>query len=149
MSNPVKIQINSLEALQRLIGGDSHLEIEIRNSIVQEFSKKYLKAVANSNGVQYAERLIKDMIKDHKNIHGNSYGIKPELAKLIQESVRSRIYDVIRETIKEYLDSSTLKADIERIKSSQLDRLEESINTRGLDNIVNQEIRKRLNLDNE
>ena len=38
-----KIQINSLEALERLIGGDTELEIEVRNSIVQEFAKKYLK----------------------------------------------------------------------------------------------------------
>ena len=42
----MKIQINSLAALERLIGGDSELEIEIRNSIVQEFTKKYLKSVA-------------------------------------------------------------------------------------------------------
>ena len=42
----MKIQINSLDALERLIGGDSEVEIEIRNSIVQEFTKKYLKSVA-------------------------------------------------------------------------------------------------------
>jgi len=38
-----KIQINSLEALERLIGNDNELEIEIRNSVVQNFSKKFLK----------------------------------------------------------------------------------------------------------
>lgn len=42
-----KIQINSLEALERLIGGDTELEIEVRNSIVQEFAKKYLKGIIN------------------------------------------------------------------------------------------------------
>jgi hypothetical protein len=36
----VKIQINSLEALERLIGNDNNLEIDIRNSIVQNFTKK-------------------------------------------------------------------------------------------------------------
>ena len=41
----MKIQINSLEALERLIGGDTQVEIEIRNSIVQEFTKKYLKSL--------------------------------------------------------------------------------------------------------
>ena len=50
----VKIQINSLEALERLIGGDTQLEIDLRNSIVQEFSKKYLKAVA----AELAETLV-------------------------------------------------------------------------------------------
>lgn len=43
----MKLQINSLEALERLIGGDTEVEIEIRNNIVQEFTKKHLKAIAN------------------------------------------------------------------------------------------------------
>lgn len=43
-----KIQINSLEALERLIGNDNELEIEIRNSIVQNFTKKYLKDLAKA-----------------------------------------------------------------------------------------------------
>ena len=37
----IVLQINSLKALERLIGGDSELEIGVRNSIVQEFSKKH------------------------------------------------------------------------------------------------------------
>lgn len=47
----MKIQINSLEALERLIGGDTDVEIEIRNSIVQEFAKNHLKAVVASASV--------------------------------------------------------------------------------------------------
>lgn len=43
----VKIQINSLEALERLIGGDTELEIEIRQSVVENFSKKHLGKLAN------------------------------------------------------------------------------------------------------
>ena len=42
----MKIQINSLEAVERLIGGDTEVEIEVRNSVVQEFAKKHLKAVS-------------------------------------------------------------------------------------------------------
>lgn len=38
----MKIQINSLEALERLIGGDTELEIDIRNSIVHKFTQKHL-----------------------------------------------------------------------------------------------------------
>ena len=43
--NSVTIQINSLEALERLIGNDAELEINIRNAIVQKFTKKHLKAI--------------------------------------------------------------------------------------------------------
>ena len=40
---PVKIQINSLEALERLIGGDPSLEFDIRNNVAQKFAAKHLK----------------------------------------------------------------------------------------------------------
>jgi hypothetical protein len=48
----VKIQINSLEALERLIGGDSELEIEMRKSIAYDFTTKHLKSLANDPAVQ-------------------------------------------------------------------------------------------------
>jgi len=51
----MKIQINSLAALERLIGGDSNVELEIRENIVQEFAKKHLKPLAND-----------ELIKKHK-----------------------------------------------------------------------------------
>ncbi len=43
----VKIQINSLEALERLLGGDTTLEVEIRQSVVQQFAKAHLKPFEN------------------------------------------------------------------------------------------------------
>lgn len=43
----MQIQINNLAALERLIGGDSKLEFEIRNNIVQNFANKHLKTLVN------------------------------------------------------------------------------------------------------
>jgi len=60
----MKIQINSLEALERLIGGDTQVEIEIRNSIVQEFTKKYLKALVNET---IASEVIKEALRQARN----------------------------------------------------------------------------------
>ncbi len=58
----VKIQINSLEALERMIGGDNEIEIQVRSSIVQEFAKKHLKAVAQN--IQSSEICaVKDAIR--------------------------------------------------------------------------------------
>lgn len=48
----IKVQLNSLKALERLIGGDSEIEIEIRNSIVQEFTKRYLKALVTEDHIK-------------------------------------------------------------------------------------------------
>ena len=46
----ITLQINSVEAVERLIGGDETMELSLRNSIVQEFAKRHLKAIANDVG---------------------------------------------------------------------------------------------------
>lgn len=50
----LKFSLN-VPALQRLIGGDSAVEIELRKSIVQEFAKRHLTAVANEWKGEIAE----------------------------------------------------------------------------------------------
>ena len=47
----MKIQINSLEALERLIGNDKEMEISVKQSILNEFAKKHLKSIANSEAM--------------------------------------------------------------------------------------------------
>lgn len=42
----MKVQINDLAALERLIGGDTEVEMDIRNNIVQKFVNKHLKGLA-------------------------------------------------------------------------------------------------------
>ncbi len=59
MTNKLTIQINSLEALERLIGGDSQVEIDVRNNIVQAFAEKHLKALAGSSQINVAISAIR------------------------------------------------------------------------------------------
>lgn len=73
-----KIQINSKEALERLIGNDSELEVELRNSIVQEFSKKYLKSVVLEPKFQ---RFIIDTAEN--------------LNKALQTEIQSKIGEIV------------------------------------------------------
>lgn len=42
-----KIQINSLAALERLIGNETEIEMDIRQSVVEAFTKKHLKSLVN------------------------------------------------------------------------------------------------------
>lgn len=59
MSEPVKIQINSLEALERLIGGNSEMEIELRKAIVLDFAKRHLKPLVADLTAQYSSVIRK------------------------------------------------------------------------------------------
>lgn len=47
----VKIQINSLEALNRLIGDNSEMELEVKNAVIQSFAKTFIKAGENEPAI--------------------------------------------------------------------------------------------------
>ena len=58
----MKIQMNNLEALERLIGGESEVEMDIRASIVDAFCKKHLKSIANEEFVKRMAEAVKTEI---------------------------------------------------------------------------------------
>lgn len=132
---PVKIQINSLEALERLIGGDSELEIEIRNSVVQKFTTKHLKALANSMQVKVSENSIKKYIEeDFVDIIIDGWKRKPVLKEdykyLIEKKVEEEVSDTIHSEVAKYND--TLK-----------DMVVDAVNRKHL--LIEQMINNRLN----
>ena len=107
-----KIQINSLEALERLIGGDTDVEIEIRNSIVQEFAKKHLKGVISEGLLAGAARRAKEEIEDEFTTNresGNNSWVKPTirmdvLNRFKQEmraQAQSELISIIQEVVAE------------------------------------------------
>lgn len=58
----MKIQINSLEALERLIGDDKEMEFAIKESILNGFAKKYLKSIANSEAMaEVATKVLREL----------------------------------------------------------------------------------------
>lgn len=95
----VKIQINSIEALERLIGGDSAFEIEVRNSVVQDFSKKHLKAVAQVIETDEIRRLIRDELRT-----GYSQRLKAEDRDKVKSVLHPIIAEIVRDIVREQRD---------------------------------------------
>jgi hypothetical protein len=60
---PVKLQINSLEALERLIGNDTDLELQLRQQVAAEFAKKYLKAIVQDEWFQKWMQSLKEELQ--------------------------------------------------------------------------------------
>lgn len=121
-----KIQINSLEALERLIGNDTELEIEIRNSIVQEFTKKHLKVIANENVNKHISdfnREIQDVagdtlgsyVKDPKCSWRQIYLINETVKKEIETAARNQSAVIINAEIAKLIEHETESA-FEKIK---------------------------------
>ena len=106
----VKIQINSLSALERLIGNDNELELELRQSIVESFAKKHLTCIANN---PFFQKEIKELQKDIKisiqNEVKNSIGqyerkgwsptliLKEEIIQKIQERIDGEFDKILAE----------------------------------------------------
>ncbi len=117
--NKLTLQINSLEALERLIGGNTETEIDIRNSVVQKFAEKHLKPIVNSAPITDVIRQIKDHAYKHiqetctneiatfKSSYGcGAYDIKlrPEIEMTIKKKVQDSISQVISEKVKAAFD---------------------------------------------
>lgn len=52
-----RIIINlGLDAINRLIGGDSEVEIELRNTVVQQFARRHLKPVVNTEAFRQVQQ---------------------------------------------------------------------------------------------
>jgi len=126
-----KLQINSLEALEKLIGGDSEVEMDIRNNIVQKFAEKHLKAVANIKYEQEYTKFLNELEKRIKEQFMSEFGLEevrgyygsPKVLELsrtskesfraaVQEHVKKFVYDATdvaihnaRETMDTYLKS--------------------------------------------
>lgn len=127
----MKIQINSLEALERLIGDDKEMEFAIKESILNGFAKKYLKSVANSEAMAEVEAKVLAELKETGyygilekrpcsplNIYSNTFlsdkakelirlQINREIDSLISDEV-SKIRETIAQDIRSRLDLMAL-----------------------------------------
>lgn len=94
----MKIQINNLAALERLIGGDTELEIEIRNNIVQEFTKRHLKGLVETETIKqaitdtklmvvnYAKKEVAEQIGEVKRSYGSTtYKLQDDVVEAIKD----------------------------------------------------------------
>lgn len=133
----MKIQINSLEALERLIGGDNQLEIDIRNSVVQKFANKHLKAVANGlierGLVKAAETEIKK--EAFESLGFNNVRLTDKYKKHLESQISIMLGKQMREIIEQKLDPNAVEEQIIIKINTRLNEL--------VDKVSKQEIEKK------
>jgi phosphoribosylformylglycinamidine (FGAM) synthase PurS component len=149
--NKLTLQINSLEALERLIGGDTETEIEIRNSVVQKFAEKHLKPIVNSAPITDVIRRIKDHAYKHiqetcaneiatfkSSYGGSAYDIKlrPEIELTIKNKVQDSISKIISEKVKAAFDEYYTEARITKRINLLMD---DNINA-----LVNEKVKEKI-----
>lgn len=136
------IQINSLEALERLIGGDTNTEINIRNSVVQEFSKKHLKHVIDLNmqhtiGNAIQQELLEEFFTP-ASIRHRSFILEDHAKAKIKAQLTPMVHSIVQQIILEMLEEKTIKEIITTRLNAAVDTLEKSL--------LPEEIEKRFKL---
>ena len=105
----IKIQLNSLEALEKLFSLEEgkEMEFQIKERIIEEFAKKHIKAVIKS----YVESGMTAMIQKECNekiiaaewtVSGTKHTVKSEVLKSLVEEEKCKMQDYARE----YLESA-------------------------------------------
>lgn len=113
--NSLTLQINSLEALEKLIGGDTQVEIDIRNNIVQAFAEKHLKALAGSQQINNAivavrasvenevQAELKRLFGEYQNKWRQDIRLDDKVKTIIKEAVSSEIRLLVSSHLKEIM----------------------------------------------
>lgn len=109
MNNKLKVQINSVDALEQLLKVDPKLglvDVEIRNNIVQKFSKKYLKNIAHELlDSTFKDAIVREVKDEFLEEIGNSYyNKKTVLNEKYKDVVKAQARHAMKEIINDEFD---------------------------------------------
>lgn len=140
----VKIQINSLEALERLIGGDPSLEFDIRNNVAQNFAAKHLKAFANSEAIKGLEKRVTDMVFTKKQY--NKTELNPNFKKKIEDAADTLFKDLINDKLAKLERSvyDTMNKKLDEFDNTVRDEIIRSITSEKMQDIINKKVDHKL-----
>lgn len=149
----MKIQINSLEALERLIGGDSKLEFDIRQNIVEEFSKKHLKAVVNNDLIQKLQSALTSKIQDDlletvTSSYTKSYKLTSTAKEFLDKEVGYSVESTLSKLVESKMGSLDILKRIDELLARETDWIENQLKheliEKKLEALVNKRIKERL-----
>jgi len=141
------LQINNLQALERLIGGDTQIEFDIRQNIVDAFVKKHLKQVATEAVVRNATYAVTSQLNEtyfRKMIY--SPILSEQGKEVFQEQFTKSIYETVSKVFNE---SEIIKAANDAINKAAthiVDQLTDEIMEKRINALVDQKIKERLGL---
>lgn len=154
----MKIQIASLAALERLIGGDSEIEIEIRQSVVENFSKKHLKALANSDLMSKISKSITEELqntffdkkKSTQAFGGFIFTLNEEAKNKLNTEINDVFTNKLRETVNELIGSTDMREKVTEMLEKQAKYIASELTSKNLsmrlDQMVDKKIKEKLGI---
>lgn len=152
----MKVQINNLEALERLLGGDTEFEFELRQNVADTFAKKYLKGLVTTQLESGIKQQIPKILKEEGIlVDSNLWSIKltPSIVGLIRNSVDNEIKSRISSESAQKVLAPILEAfakelqeQIRKAAERIATELHDQVLTNKIDLLVNAKIKERLGL---
>ena len=142
MKNTIKLQLDS-SALERLIGGDSEIEVELRSNVVQAFAKRHLKGVIEE---RYLDELKKEICDYFWEYNSKIYELKPEIKQKIADEVKKAIREEIKKATEEGYKEivNELNAEIRLRINEIVDWIKGNLNEGKGEEIITKVIKEKL-----
>lgn len=142
----MKIEL-TLPALERLIGGDTEIEVALRRQIVEEFAKRHLKVVADEACYQTALQNAKHYVDE---VAKETFDIENITTSHLWPTVGSRLQSLIRNLVEQQAQKivdEVLMKTIEYQKKYWSDEVSRAVKKeidRQIEREIEEGIRKRL-----
>lgn len=148
----INLKLNFNELKELLVDDNNKVNLEIGTSIVQEFTRRYLKGIANEiiNPIinDFKEKITERILKEFsdyflKSAWRDKITLKDEFSSAIRESVRNLIQRETRIAIREELKKVDLSQAIQPVIKSYLESIAENeiIKVKG---IIGEEVAKNV-----
>jgi len=123
MGSALKVQLNSLQILEKILLEHPQIEIELRNSVIDAFSKKHLKSITDSIADKFmgeANKIVTQIMEERIGKFESQYGnygsatkvfkLKPEVKKEITDQIDKDIKAEIQDTVRLHLNELSIEA---------------------------------------
>lgn len=131
MLSKYNIEINDEDLLNALLekDGSGKAEFNLKNKIVTEFTKKYLKEIAEyyvqNNVPELSSKAFHEQFFEGAlSSYSNKFTLKNKYQELVEKKVNA-VYEREEKKLEQYIDDVTEKAKVEIVE--KIDKLEESI----------------------
>lgn len=145
-TNMVKVQLN-LPALERLIGGDSEMEVQLRHQVVREFSKHHLTALLKDETWKAADKALREEIaKQVVEVLGlnlREQGWVPAYPSQLKNNIKQQIRDTCEQAVREAI-SKAIEERVEFLKNGLIAEI-----TRQINQVVRTEVIKGIRAELE
>jgi hypothetical protein len=141
----IKIQLDD-KALEKLIGGNDEVCVELQNAVVQNFAKKFLKVKINKEVENTLKSHISSVVTNYFFEGGNTYH-SPKLTQKMKDLIIKELDSEIAEHIKSI--RSDIKDRFKTVADALTNSIKPTIESLNIEEIVRDEARsvieKRLN----